>query len=276
MANFAWVSSTVFQESEYESAEEIVVWLYIQAHRDMAGVAPVGGSHTAKMCRMSPGKFRRILKRFEAIGKLQISKDGNHIWWKSAIFHSLFKGKFNKNQLKSVQNLLKKWQVSDKFCSTSGQSWLESVAQLYAVKYSLVIPIPALTESELELNKNKKREAPATNPNLKTPERKDVDHAFEHLQHDCGDWTILTRNPGGRKWVGSMVAEFGLETVLEVGTRIKEYYTDNGYHISTEVAKAREKFREWCQRQLNTESDRQKKDDQELDEAARRYARQRK
>jgi len=152
-----WISQSIFEEEEYNSAEELAVVFYIFTHRDMAGVCPINRHVTAKKCHIQAAKLDRILNRFEEIGKLEISDKRTHVWWKSGIWYSLNKGKFSPKQIKHVGKLLKKWDFCSCFdrkltksCAKHGEKWIERVAQLYVSKYSLVIPIPAITETETE------------------------------------------------------------------------------------------------------------------------------
>ena len=143
-----WLSDTIFDEDEYETPEELVVAIYIMLKRDMAGVCPANARRMASGCRITKAKLTKILDKFEARGKLIMAPDRSHVWWKSGINHSLYKGKYSEKQLKAVVKRLKSWSFSGVF----GQNWLETVTQLYTSKYSLVIPItrPSVSESETE------------------------------------------------------------------------------------------------------------------------------
>jgi hypothetical protein len=95
---------------------------------------------------MTSTKFEETIKYFEDEKHAEISTDGKWIWQFSGIWHSLNKGKFSKKQLTSVQRLLLFHDFPPKFPN----DWPSRVRQLYVVKYSLVIPIPNLTESDTD------------------------------------------------------------------------------------------------------------------------------
>jgi hypothetical protein len=140
--NYGYISPEIFNEPEYRDMAEILIATYIILNRDMAGVCPVYLPLMAKACRTSRGRIRQAISYFESIGKLEIGgKDGEnftHIWWKSGIFHSLYKGKYSESQVKSVGFQVRKWHSSGVF----GQNFTATVSQLYGIKYGIDIPIP--------------------------------------------------------------------------------------------------------------------------------------
>jgi hypothetical protein len=123
----------------------------------MIGVCPVNMAVTSRLCRTSAGKLKRIIDYFEAVGKLQSSNKNQpycrekplYIWWKSKLYHSLSRGNYSKTQLIAAENRINKWHLSRVF----DEKWADGLVQLYATKYSLVIPY---TEKRIE-KQNPKR-----------------------------------------------------------------------------------------------------------------------
>ncbi len=138
MAKYQGISSTLYDEPEYETAVDLAVAGYIMTTRDMAGVCPIHLRISAAKCRTSIKKFKAIITRFERIGKLIIAEKWTHIWWKSGAWHSLYKGKCSDTQAKSVGCVLKKWDTSGVF----GNNFAVGVLQHYDTKYNYSIPYP--------------------------------------------------------------------------------------------------------------------------------------
>lgn len=146
MGSYRGISATMFGEPEYRTTLDLVMAIYLLTQGDMAGVCPTRDRTLAAACRTTKRKVRETLQYFAHINKLELAVDGNHIWWCSAIWHNLRKGKYSRPQLKSVCLLLKKWGASSVF-----QNEFEvRVRQLYVTKYGLVIPYADYTEEETE------------------------------------------------------------------------------------------------------------------------------
>lgn len=138
MAKYQGIATSIFDEPEYKDPTELLIAMYIMINRDMAGVCPIKENVVAAKCRTSVAKLRKTLKRFAEIGKVKLSSTGSHVWFKSGINHSLYKGNFSSNQLQSVVHLMSKWDQSKLF----GDGFALEVVQLYASKYNIVIPYP--------------------------------------------------------------------------------------------------------------------------------------
>lgn len=148
-------STAIWDETEYRDQLELLFVFYVNHHRDMCGVVPVYEPIVASKCRTSVRKLRKVIDYFESIKKLKVAKDRSHIWWRSGIYYSLYKGHSSKQQQKSVVVLLNKWSSTGLF----GRNFLLEVVQLYATKYSLVIPyadylnLTELNLAEVEVEK---------------------------------------------------------------------------------------------------------------------------
>ena len=138
MAQYQGISRTIFDEPEYRNPVDLLVAIWIMTNRDMAGVCPFRANRIASDCRSSVRKINNIIDYFASVDKLWISKDRTHIWWRSGIYHSLYKGKYSSPQLKNVVHLLVKWSEAKVF----GEIFILEVAQVYERKYSLTIPYP--------------------------------------------------------------------------------------------------------------------------------------
>lgn len=133
-----WIGKEIFEENDYRNPADFAVMIYIILNRDMAGVCPVNEKRVAAACRIRPTTARKSIDYFAKKGKLFISKDRSHVWWKSGIFYTLNQGHFSKKQYESCINLVRKWYESCNFLEKS----VKSLSQLYATKYNLPIPIP--------------------------------------------------------------------------------------------------------------------------------------
>ncbi len=164
-----YLDDSFFTEPEYRDVYDIVVATYIHANRDMAGVCPFYLPLVAKACRISTGKIRSVITYFESIDKLQVGgKQGDnftHIWWKSGIWHSLFKGKYSETQWKSVNSSLKKWQNSMVF----GQNFGQTVSQLYEDKYGIKIPYTVYLNKNMNKNQSVYESETGVTPDLSPP-----------------------------------------------------------------------------------------------------------
>lgn len=138
MAEYQGLSVDIFDEPEWDEPVDIVVAIYIMLKRDMAGVCPMHLKSVASQCRTSVAKLSRVLTKMAKMDKIVVAKNGSHVWLKSGINHSLFKGKCSTTQMVSVVSCLTKWQNSGMF----GENFAMDVVQLYASKYSLTIPYP--------------------------------------------------------------------------------------------------------------------------------------
>lgn len=161
MGDYQGISSTLYDEPEYETSVDLAVAGYLMTTRDMLGVCPIHLRISAAKCRTSIKKFKAIIRRFERLGKLIIAEKWTHIWWKSGAWHSLYKGKCSDTQAKSVGCTLKKWNTSGVF----GNSFAVGVLQHYDTKYNYVIPYPyptptlgsALMKQKQNLNQKQKQ-----------------------------------------------------------------------------------------------------------------------
>lgn len=130
----------MFRHPDYKTAEQKLVAIYIFVHRDMAGVCPFRISSVANATSFSKPKVRSIIDQFQSKGKLIKSRDfddnGGYVWWKSGIYHTLYRGKFSEKQMQSVTKLLKKRQNSGVF----DENFAEMVVQVYERQYSITIP----------------------------------------------------------------------------------------------------------------------------------------
>ena len=184
MAKYQGISSSHWDEPEYETQTQQNVAAYIISARDMAGVVGLHSASTAKKLRISKKKLFDTLDYFEQIGKLEFSTKRSHIVWKSAIWHSLYKGNFTENQLKSVQKLVKKWQFSGVF----SQFFTSNLTVFNQNKYGLdlqlidiqqpngngiIIPLIYQSESETEPETNIQSEE-LENVDQSIPQRKIV------------------------------------------------------------------------------------------------------
>jgi hypothetical protein len=169
----------------------------------MIGVCPVNMAVTSRLCRTSAGKLKRIIDYFEAVGKLQSSNKNQpycrekplYIWWKSKLYHSLSRGNYSKTQLIAAENRINKWHLSRVF----DEKWADGLVQLYATKYSLVIPYTekriekqnpkrcSYTESEdLTLNTESNTETKEEEAAHKKPEQDErIEKLFELFKTNC-------------------------------------------------------------------------------------------
>ncbi len=138
MSKYGMIEPEVFEEPEYRDTQELLLAIYFMTNRDIAGVCKCVPRIIAPQCRTTTRKVESVVNYFAGIGKLVIAENRSHIWWKSAINYSLYKGKYSLTQLSSVSGLLFKWHCSKIF----GENFFEEVAQLYARQYSIVIPYP--------------------------------------------------------------------------------------------------------------------------------------
>lgn len=263
---FHWISETLFDEPEYTKPEHLAVVAFILTHRDMAGVVEVSDRVGAGKCRMSRGKYNRVLDYFEQCGKLIFGEKRVKFWWKSGIFHSLNRGKFSENQLKSVQNLIVKHQKSGVF----GQNFAELVSQLYENKYSLSIPIPKdleqfsglQSESESDTESETDTEASScarareeqtecredSDSTIRVPEA-DVLKLYEFVKYKQTDWqhTVQVR---GMDWCRRLCGRFGFDLVTQTLAKLQKHYaTKPELTVPGTVDYARQKQWEWCERE---------------------------
>ena len=130
------IMPTIFREPEFEKSEEILVAIYIMSSFDMAGVCEIYPPIVAAACRISEKKLDSILNRFEKIGKLVRSADKSHVWYKSGIYHQLYRGKCSPTQKKAAENMVNQWEFSGIFPGFSSM-----VKALYAQKYAMDLEV---------------------------------------------------------------------------------------------------------------------------------------
>lgn len=138
MADYQGISSSIFDEPEYRDPTELLLAVYIMTRRDMLGVCPFRVSTVAAACRTTTRKINRTVDYFAEIDKIKVGLDRSHLWLKSGLYHSLYKGRYSLTQLSSATGLLLKWHCAGVF----GDCFAEEVLQLYSNKYSIDIPYP--------------------------------------------------------------------------------------------------------------------------------------
>ena len=275
MTNYAGISSTLFDEPEYRSPEDIVVATYIMTNRDMAGVCPMHPGTVAAACRISTRKLSTVLNYFESLGKLIFGKERTHIWWKSGIFHSLYKGKCSETQKKSVETVVKRWDYAKIF-----DLFAVKVHTHYENKYGIDLqvivsqqpdaippppqkPTPSDTLSVLSQPQSQSQtETVSDNAATDSPTRADpelggkIQLVLDELQFQSGDWQICLANMTSRcTWVNTLIADFGVDKVLQAVKSIREYYTSRGIPAPADPATAREKFYRWCKTQRESKAE---------------------
>ncbi len=279
MTNYAGISPTLFDEPEYRSPEDIVVATYIMTNRDMAGVCPMHPGTVAAACRITKHKLTGVLNYFESIGKLNFSKERTHIWWKSGIFHSLYKGKCSETQKKSTETVVKRWDFADIF-----DLFAVKVCTYYANKYNIVLqvvveqqpdtippppqkPTPSDTPTVLSLSQSESQtetvavslsdNAATDNPNQTSPELEgEIQLVRDALQYQSGDWQICLKNMTScRTWINTLITDFGTEKVIRAVESIRGYYAQRGIPVPVDPAAAREKFYRWCKTQRESKAE---------------------
>jgi len=140
MADYTGISRSHWDEPEYETAAEQNLAAYFIVNSDMVGVCPCHLRTVAGKTRISIRLLKKVIHKFSTSDclKLVLATNSTHVWWRSKTFHSLYKGRYSPTQLKNCQKILCKWHETKIF----GDFFFFEVAQLYAVKYNLVIPYP--------------------------------------------------------------------------------------------------------------------------------------
>lgn len=80
----------------------------------------------------------------------------------------------------------------------------------------------------------------------------DARRLWEKIAFDGQAWAFIANRSGGPRWCQSLVSTLDVEACIAVVPKIRDYYYDHGLTPPGEIADARTKFREWCERQVET------------------------
>ena len=164
---YAYLEDAFLDDPDYETPAEKLVAVHLFTRTDAAGVSPWKIGTAVERTAVSEKTVRRTIERLEERGKLVRSNDARAIWLKAGIFYRLHKGHYSQAQMKGTVTRLLFWGArgsfdghqTDIFGTDHGHSsdtpgtnlgsatgnFPSRVAQLYAVKYGINIPLPSET-----------------------------------------------------------------------------------------------------------------------------------
>lgn len=228
---YTYLEGSFLDDPDYQRPAEKLLMIHLFNLMDPAGVSPWKLLQAVERTGFSDRTLRKTLDDLEARFKLIKSDCGNWIWVKSGVWYRLQKGRFSKYQLRGTVEKLHFWGARGCFETVGQDLWRKEigtsktgppqtsettltnfplrVAQLYAVKYALLIPIvsvPYLTLLQEELNE---RTDIHIVDNLSTPAKR----VFIKLTLSKYQPQLDTQDPG---WIQELFDDYAPDRVFDV------------------------------------------------------------
>lgn len=195
MGTYTYLENGFLDDPDYRSSTEKLVAIHLMNQMDPAGVAGWTISSAVARTAVSEKTIRKAILDLQDRRKLILSEDKRWVWLKSGIWYRLNKGRYSRPQMRGTVDKLHYWGARGVFERVGLDLFREElgrppggsredsgnatgnfplrVAQLYAVKYAVNIPLSSVPYYTLLLEEIDKRFNGESNvENLSTPAKR--------------------------------------------------------------------------------------------------------